>query len=444
MRFQLMRFYFLIIFLSFFTSQSAYANNAMLLRLHGSNTIGAKLGPELVKSWLLNEGYRDVQSNKSADEEMIISAINPFGDKKLVQIHSHGSSTAFTSLASGIADIGMSSRPIKSLEIDRLIGFGDMTEASSEHVIGLDGVVVIVNKQNPVDQLTKKTIRDIFSGKITHWNQINKKYKGKVHVYARDNNSGTYDTFKSLILDKKSPITKESDRYVSNKKLSNDVSNDPFGIGFVGLPYVDQSKALAIIEKGITPKIPESFDVATEDYALSRRLFMYVTNTTTNKNIKSFVDFALSQKGQNIVEKTGFISQNPRSQIVELHSGFPQEYLDLTRKSERLSMNFRFLKGTTTLDNKAMRDIQRLVTFIAKPENKTKKIMIFGFSESNEALPDFALDLSIYRVDWVSNLLVKNGIDPVRVRGYGDAIPIASNEDAGGRHKNRRVEVWLQ
>ncbi len=416
----------------------------MLLRLHGSNTIGAKLGPELVKSWLLSEGYRDIQSNKAADEEIVISAINQLGDKKLVQIYSHGSSTAFTSLASGITDIGMSSRPIKSLERDKLKGFGDMTEASSEHVIGLDGVVIIVNKQNPVDQLTKKTIKKIFSGKITHWNQINKKYKGEIHVYVRNNNSGTYDTFKSLILDKNSPIIKKSNHYTSNLKLSNEVSKDPFGIGFVGLPYVNQSKALAIIEKGITPKIPQRFDVATEDYALSRRLFMYVASTNPNKNVKSFIDYSLSQKGQNIVEKTGFISQNPRSQIVELHSDFPQEYLDFTKKSERLSMNFRFQKGSTTLDNKAMRDIQRLVTFISKPENKTKKVMIFGFSESNEALPDFALDLSIYRVDWVSNLLVKNGIDPVRVRGYGDAIPIASNEDAGGRHKNRRVEVWLQ
>ncbi len=106
--------------------------------------------------------------------------------------------------------------------------------------------------------------------------------------------------------------------------------------------------------------------------------------------------------------------------------------------------NFRFKKGSFKLDNKSRRDVQRLADYVSRPENKSKKVMLFGFSESSETMPVFALDLSVYRADWVSELLVKNGIDPVRVRGYGDTIPVASNEDAGGRHKNRRVEVWLK
>lgn len=112
--------------------------------------------------------------------------------------------------------------------------------------------------------------------------------------------------------------------------------------------------------------------------------------------------------------------------------------------SQRLSLNFRFNKGKTSLDNKALRDVQRLVDFMQRPENKQRKVMLFGFAESSESLPVFSLDLSTYRVDWVSHLLIQNGIDPVRVRAYGDAIPVTSNEDPGGRHKNRRVEVWLR
>ena len=172
---------------------------------------------------------------------------------------------------------------------------------------------------------------------------------------------------------------------------------------------------------------------------------MYAPELNSNKDVKSFIEFALSESGQNIVDASGFISQNLQLKSVEMDARFPAEYLKLTQRGQRLSLNFRFKKGTTKPDNKAMRDIARLVEFLSKKENKHKKVMLFGFADPSESKhPAFSLDLSTYRVDWVSNLLVQNGIDPIRVRAYGDAIPVASNEDAGGRHKNRRVEVWLR
>jgi len=426
------------------STQIAYANDVMLLRLHGSNTIGAELGPELVKSWLYHKGYTDIRVKRIKSEEIEISARDLNGDKKLVEIHSHGSSTGFKSLKNGVADIGMSSRPIKSKENNSLKKFGDMTSESSEFVVGLDGIAVIVNKSNTISEIDKETINKVFSGKITQWSQLNERLSGKINVYARDKKSGTYDTFKALVLGKKTPLISTAKRYESNAELSDDVSKDIHGIGFVGLPYVRKSKALAVAEQGTLAKVPKSFDIATEDYALARRLYLYSANTGSNNAIKSFIDFSLSKKGQDVVGETGFISQNPRSQIVDLNSGFPEEYLNLTKQSERLSINFRFKKGTTMLDNKSKRDVKRLVDYVSKSENNSKKVMLFGFSESSESLPVFALDLSVYRVDWVSDLLVRKGIDPVSVRGYGDAIPVASNEDAGGRHKNRRVEVWLK
>jgi phosphate transport system substrate-binding protein len=313
-----------------------------------------------------------------------------------------------------------------------------------EYVIGLDGIAVIVNQANPIDHLEKSIIRKIFSGEIRYWQQIDSNMSGPIHVYARDDKSGTYDTFKALVLGKKTPLVKSASRYESNAELSDDVAADASGIGFVGLPYVRRSKALAVAEQGTLPKIPEEFEVATEDYALARRLFMYAPDIHSSEQVKSFIDFCLSAAGQQVVDRTGFISQNLRAQPFELDDGFPEEYLSLTENSQRLSLNFRFRKGTTKLDNKAMRDVHRLVEYLSRDENRHRKVMLFGFAEASETLPVFALDLSTYRVDWVSDLLIQKGIDPVRVRAYGDAIPVASNEDAGGRHKNRRVEVWLE
>lgn len=422
----------------------ALANNENRLRLHGSNTIGAELAPALVKSWLHSQGFTKLSIKQIAEQEVEIKGESSKGKFKTVEIQSHGSVTAFNSLQTGSADIGMSSRPVKMKENNRLKAFGDMRREAAEHVVGLDGIAVIVHPDNPVSQLDKQQIKKIFTGKITHWKQIDAALAGKIQVYARDHKSGTYDTFKALVLGRKNALVKQAKRYESNARLSDDVTVDRNGIGFVGLPYVRYSKAVSISEKGTIARAPQAFDVATEDYVLARRLYLYVADEKSNPDTESFLDHVISEQGQNIVDATGFVSQNLRAQAVELNPGFPEEYLQMTENSKRLSLNFRFLKGTTKLDNKSKRDVQRLVDYVARPENARKKIMLFGFAESSESLPVFSLDLSTYRVDRVSDLLVQNGIDPVRVRSYGDAIPIASNEDPGGRHKNRRVEVWIR
>lgn len=424
--------------------QVVSADNSVIMRLHGSNTIGAKLGPELVKVWLRREGYSRIRSKSRIAEEQYIMAQDKYGNEKIVEILSHGSSTGFKSLLAGVTDIAMSSRPIKPKEVVKLKSQGDMTQMESEYVIGLDGIAVIVHKDNPLSALNKETIKQIFSGTVTHWQQVSNELNGKINVYARDNKSGTYDTFKALVLGKKVPLVKGANRYESNADLSDDVAKDPMGIGFVGLPYVRDSKAVAIAEKGALEKAPAAFDVATEDYPLSRRLYMYIPGAKHSRHVQSFIDFVMSRQGQDVVASTGFISQNLEAREIAANDGFPQEYLKYTKNAERLSLNFRFRKNSTTLDNKGQRDIARLVEFMSRKENRRKKIMLFGFSDPAESLPIFSQDLSVYRVDWVSSLLAKHKIRSYKVRGYGDAIPVASNEDAGGRNKNRRVEVWFE
>ncbi len=433
-----------VLFLGLLISQPAMAKDQIIMRLHGSNTIGAELGPELVKAWMQAEGYSQIQQQQLAEEEQLITGVNAEGYAHSVEIKSHGSTTGFKSIAQADADIAMSSRPIKLKEKDELSFLGDMTRFDAEYVIGLDGIAVIVNKANTLEFLEKDVIRQIFTGEINDWSQLDAGLSGEIHVYARDDKSGTYDTFKALVLGKESALIGNAQRYESNAHLSDDVAKDPLAIGFVGLPYVRDSKSIAVAEKGALPKVPEAFEVATEDYALSRRLYMYVPSIHDQMYVKSFIDFCLRESGQHIVHNTGFVSQNIMARSITPNPGFPEEYLVFTENGERLSLNIRFHKDSTRLDNKALKDVERLVHFMKLPDNKKRKVMLFGFSDENRTLPEFGLDLSTYRVDRVSDLLVQYGIGPVRVRSYGGAIPVASNEDAGGRHKNRRVEVWLQ
>ncbi len=158
-----------------------------------------------------------------------------------ITIAAHGSATAFTALAENSCDIGMASRKIKSDEAAKLKSLGDMSSVLNEHILGLDGIAVIVNAANPANQLDKDKIMRIFTGEITDWSQVGA-YKGAIKVYARNDNSGTYDTFKSLVLGGK-PLAAGAQRIEDSKALSDAVAADPYGIGFIGLPYIQSAKA---------------------------------------------------------------------------------------------------------------------------------------------------------------------------------------------------------
>lgn len=414
---------------------------AAMLRLQGSNTIGAQLAPELVRSWLQATNYQNIHSEKSAEQELRISAQSAAGESLVVAIAAHGSTTGFRALAEGQAEIAMSSRPIKGKELEQLKGLGHMNGPQSEFVVGLDGIAVIVHPDNPLTRLDKGQLQQIFSGVLRDWSQLGGE-PGPIQVYARDENSGTYDTFKSLVLSNNSPLIATARRFESNADLSDAVAQDLGGIGFVGLPYIRQSKALAVADDIPLAILPNRFTVATEDYALARRLFFYLPENATTE-ARSLVEYALTQQGQQVVADSGFVSQEIISGT--LNSGVAHaEYHMLVKGAERLSLNFRFHQGSALLDNKARRDIQRLADYLEQEENRKRELILVGFSDSNEAIPMQSLGLSIQRADSIADVLLGQGVAPGRVRGYGPAVTVASNANAHGREKNRRVEVWLR
>lgn len=414
----------------------------LLLSLHGSNTIGAELAPALVQAWLRTQGYRSIKRQAGAPQETRISALNAQGQPVAVRIFAHGSSTGFIALAARQADIGLSSRSIKPAEVLALREFGDMSSFKNEYVLGLDGIAVIVHPSNPLKSLDKGAVRKLFTGQISDWAQLGGK-PGPVRVYARDDQSGTYDTFKSLVLGKKTPLSAGAKRFESNAKLSDAVAADVQGIGFVALPFVRKSRALALSDGEAGSITPQGFSVATEDYALARRLFMYVPQGDDKPMARAFAEFAVSESGQQVVERVGFVSQSILESTTSGGRGVSAEYKHVLRGAHRLSLNFRFRRGEVTPDSKAQRDLERLVNYLALPHNRGRKISLLGFADSNESLPMYSLELSIARADAIANLLLKRGVGPRHVRGFGQASPVASNETSAGRFKNRRVEVWL-
>jgi phosphate transport system substrate-binding protein len=414
-----------------------------VLRIQGSNTIGAALGPALVEGLMRARGLLKVHSEApdTANEVRVVGDTAE-GRRVVVEVAAHGSSTGFAALKNASADLAASSRPIKDSELRALETLGDLKSPGAEQVIAIDGLAIILHPQNPLNQLDTGQLARIFSGEANTWEELGGS-GGTIHLYARDDQSGTYDTFKEVVLSQRGKtLSSAAKRFESSEQLSDAVSLDPQGIGFIGLPYVRQAKAVAIADGASQAMLPLNSLIATEDYPLSRRLFFYLPPNGKNPWAQALVTFAQSTEGQAIVAAKGFVAQSVQAMAVTPNALMPQGYQAISRDAQRLTVNFRFEEGSATLDNKAQQDLTRVFDYLHKHGKTDRHVTLVGFGDAKTD-PARADLLSKLRAMAVRRELVKSGVVFREIRGFGAEMPVAANSADEGRIKNRRVEVWV-
>ncbi|WP_440064618.1 substrate-binding domain-containing protein [Pseudomonas syringae] len=420
------------------------AGDIPALRIQGSNTINAQLGPALVEGLMRQQGLQSVEilPGNTLNEQRVVGT-TATGQPVSVEIAAHGSGTGFTALKAGNADIAASSRPIKDQEAKDLTSLGDLKSAASEQTIAIDGVAVIVHPGNPLRQLDTLQLARIFSGEVRNWSEVGGN-PGTIHLYVRDEKSGTYETFKDLVLTKYGKtLLGSAARFESSEQLSDEVSKDINGIGFTGLPSIRRAKAVAIADGDSRPMLPTVNLIATEDYPLSRRLYFYVPTSPPQRWAQALVRFAQSAEGQAIVAQSGFVAQTVQVLKVQPTAQMPADYQALARKAERLSVNFRFAQGSARLDNKAQQDLKRVADYLKTSGKLDQHVTLVGFGDAKSD-PERAALLSRLRAMAVRRELLKSGVTFRDIVGLGDEMPVATNEIDDGRIKNRRVEVWVQ
>lgn len=416
----------------------------VLFTIQGSNTVGAHLAPQMVEAYLRHKGATDVQThNISTQNEVMVEGFLSDQTKTLrIKIAAHGSSTGFKGLQAGTADLAASSRPIKQKEVDALAYLGNMRSIDSEHILGIDGLAIIVHPSNPITKLDKATIARLFSGDIKNWKEIGG-FDREVHIHARDSQSGTWDTFKSLVLGKSFSLTKDAMRYESNDELSNMVSADPGAIGFTGVASINQSKVLAVSDGESRALLPTELNIATEDYTLARRLYFYSPGSLVKPVVREFIQFALNGEGQRIVSDVGFVSQNIQAVTADFDTSVPDSFKRLVEGYKRLSVNFRFAEGRKRLDNKAERDVDRLRDYIEGQGMAPEQLLLIGYADrqSNELRAQL---ISEYRALSVKKALNRENPIVKFYTGYGQYMPLAGESGELGVSKNGRVEVWAR
>ena len=408
-----------------------------VLRIHGSNTLGAHLAPRLLKKWLHARGWSEIVEHAAAAEQSKLSAQR--GNQSLeIHVVATGTGKGIADFIASQCDIAMASRSVTAQERTLNAQRNSFDMLATEHVVAMDGVAVVVHPQNPLANLDLAALEQVFSGKIGDWRTINGR-SGAIRVLARNDESGTFDAFKAMVLGQ-SPLSARAERFASNHQIAEAVAKDPTAIGFLSYSEIGASKAISINGGGVGAVAPMLASIATEDYPLARRLIFY-SRPKTSPLVEDFIQYSLSQASHSSIDDAGFVSLQVRSVAAPALAQAPQIYQDFVRGAKRLSVNFRFNQSVALLDTRAQADILRLSHFLREPKN-AGVLKLVGFTDDSLKKVYLADSMSETWAELVANGLGSSGVRVESLLGLGTRLPVAQNSTERGRALNRRVEVW--
>ena len=219
-----------------------------------------------------------------------------------IQVVGGGSGVGIDALIKGKTDIAQASRKIKPEELEKLKAQG---RTIKEVEIAYDALAVIVNPANGLDKLTREQLEEIFTGKVSNWQELGGDNM-PVIIFSRESSSGTYAFFKEHVL-QNNEYAASSMVMPNMDALTLSVSQTPNGIGYIGLAYLNKDvKAVNVSFDGKTFVGPSEKTVFDKTYPIIRSLYYYYDVKEESK-VKDFLNFALSPEGQQIVEEVGYI-----------------------------------------------------------------------------------------------------------------------------------------
>lgn len=232
--------------------------------------------------------------NGSTSMEKVIKAVNgAFMEKNkgvTVNLNLTGSGTGIQEASEGKCDIGNSSRKLKDEEAEKR----DVT------VVGLDGIALVVNPANKLEDITLQDLANVYSGEITNWKELGGDDKAIV-VIGREDGSGTRDGFESIVMGDKEP--KYAQELESTGSVINAVATTDGAIGYASLANVDETvKALKVGGVEATEE-----NVKSGAYEVQRPFICATLKDSDNKLVKAYLDFILSEEGQALVLAQGAV-----------------------------------------------------------------------------------------------------------------------------------------
>lgn len=176
---------------------------------------------------------------------------------------------------------------------------------ASLHPVAWDALVVITNKKNPVKNLTRKQIQDIYLGKLTNWRQVGGK-NIPIRLYIRRGKiSGVGYAIRQYLFEDSEIEFKTSKKLIkrSSGPIEKGIEKDIGGIAITGVSSARKRQVKII---SMDNKSPTFENVANGTYGLYRPLYL-VTTPTPSPKVKEFVSFARSKEGRQIIRNNGTV-----------------------------------------------------------------------------------------------------------------------------------------
>jgi len=214
-----------------------------------------------------------------------------------ISISGGGSGNGIKALIDKTTDIANSSRAIKKEESEQAKAKGSNPV---EFIVAFDCIVPIVHTSNQLKNITLDQLKAMYQGKIRNWKEIGGADKPIV-VISRDTSSGTYEVWEEKVM-KKERVFPRALLQASNGAIVQAVSKNPNAIGYIGLGYMDNSVKMLSVND-ITGSKETTLN---KSFPVSRPLYMY-TSVQPTGDVKKFLDYMISKKGQKLVEEEGFI-----------------------------------------------------------------------------------------------------------------------------------------
>lgn len=445
----------------------AVATGAPFIRVSGDPSVTVGLVPRLLSEFSNSIGGETL-SIASEGSEDVLSVHDASGEKVLdMALIANQATHSLNDLLKGRANIAILTRPINALERSTFLdaGLGDLATPEQQVIFGLDGIVIVAAESNPIRALSKQALAQVFSGEITNWSQIGGP-KAQINLFVSAEDTGTGALFNAnIMVPEGKAFSPQATIVESDQEVVARVAADPLAIGFSALSSVENAKILDIRDAcGI--QIPAtSFTIKTEEYPLTKRLYVYSTNVNRPPQLTRFLDFLAEDAAQKAVTDSGLVNlgvsyQSNNEQGLRYLAAMVQaddstsirELRDMTNSlldSDRLSLTLRFALGSSQLDDRARDDIQRLVRHITTNDLVNKELLLVGFTD-NIGNANGNVILSRQRADSAYQSLLEalpeGGADglPIKSVGFGELSPLSCNNSPNGRRINRRVEVWLR
>ena len=205
-----------------------------------------------------------------------------------------GSGAGIEAVSNGTADIGNSSRNLKDEE---------KAGGVAENIVAIDGIAVVVDGANTVEDLTKQQLSDIYEGKITNWKDAGGN-DAPIVVVGRESGSGTRSAFEELL--KLEDMCKYSNELDSTGAVMAKVASTPGAIGYVSLDVLDDTVKAVKLEGAE----PTEENIKAGSYFLSRPFVMATKGEISEQNdlVKALFDYIYSEEGTEIVKSVGLIA----------------------------------------------------------------------------------------------------------------------------------------